>query len=51
LSLSQNTVKHHIQTILNKLGAENRRQAVVLAQKMDLKKSDYIFSQPEQVNL
>lgn len=39
LFLSENTVKHHIHSILEKLGVENRRQASVLAKQMGLKKS------------
>ncbi|MEW6287348.1 MAG: response regulator transcription factor [Chloroflexota bacterium] len=38
LFLSENTVKHHIHSILEKLGVENRRQASVLAKQMGLKK-------------
>ena len=33
-SLSENTVKHHIHNILDKLGVENRRQASVIARQM-----------------
>ncbi len=39
LYLSENTVKHHIRSILEKLGVENRRQAGALAAQMGLKKS------------
>lgn len=38
LYLSENTVKHHIHSILEKLGVENRRQASVLAKQMGLKR-------------
>jgi DNA-binding NarL/FixJ family response regulator len=40
LFLSENTVKHHIHSILEKLGVENRRQAGTLAKQMGLKKSN-----------
>jgi len=40
LFLSENTVKHHIHSILEKLGVENRRQAGALAKQMGLKKSN-----------
>lgn len=39
LFLAENTVKHHIHSILEKLGVENRRQAGVIAKQMGLKKS------------
>jgi two-component system nitrate/nitrite response regulator NarL len=39
LYLSENTVKHHIHSILDKLGVENRRQAGLVAKQMVLKKS------------
>lgn len=39
LYLSENTVKHHIHSILEKLGVENRRQAGALAKQMGLKKT------------
>lgn len=39
LYLSENTVKHHIRSILEKLGVENRRQAGEIARHMGLKKS------------
>lgn len=39
LYLSENTVKHHIHSILEKLGVENRRQAGELAVQMELKKN------------
>jgi len=39
LYLSENTVKHHIHSILDKLGVENRRQAGLIAKQMVLKKS------------
>lgn len=38
LYLSENTVKHHIHSILEKLGVENRRQAGALARQIGLKK-------------
>jgi len=37
--LSENTVKHHIHSILKKLDVENRQQAGMLARRMDLKKA------------
>jgi two-component system nitrate/nitrite response regulator NarL len=37
LFLSENTVKHHVQSILDKLGVENRRQAGQLARQAGLK--------------
>jgi DNA-binding NarL/FixJ family response regulator len=37
-SISENTVKHHIHSILEKLRVENRRQAGVIAKQMGLKK-------------
>jgi two-component system nitrate/nitrite response regulator NarL len=40
LYLSENTVKHHIHSILEKLGVENRRQAGVVAKQLGLKKSN-----------
>jgi DNA-binding NarL/FixJ family response regulator len=43
LYLSENTVKHHIHSILEKLGVENRRQAATLAKQMGLKKSKTDF--------
>jgi len=39
LYLSENTVKYHIHSILEKLGVENRRQAGVIAKQMGLGKS------------
>jgi len=39
LYLSQNTVKHHIHNILDKLGINNRRQAGVIARQMGLKRN------------
>lgn len=36
LVLSENTVKHHIHNILDKLGTENRRAAGILARKLGL---------------
>ena len=38
LVLSENTVKHHVHSILEKLEVENRRQAGILAKQMGLKK-------------
>jgi len=38
LYLSENTVKHHIHSILEKLGVENRHQAGTMAKQMGLKK-------------
>ena len=38
LVLSENTVKHHVHSILEKLEVDNRRQAGVLAKQMGLKK-------------
>lgn len=39
LYLAENTVKHHIHNILEKLGVENRRQAGVIAKQIGLKKN------------
>ena len=39
LYLSENTVKHHIHNILDKLGVDNRRQAGQIAREMGLKKN------------
>jgi DNA-binding NarL/FixJ family response regulator len=39
LYLSENTVKHHIHSILEKLGVENRRQAGEIARRIGLKKN------------
>ena len=39
LYLSENTVKHHIHSILEKLDVENRRQAGEIARQMDVKKN------------
>ena len=36
LYLSENTVKHHIRSILEKLGVENRREAAVIANQLKL---------------
>jgi DNA-binding NarL/FixJ family response regulator len=36
LSISENTVKHHIHSILEKFGVENRRQAGVIAKQIGL---------------
>ncbi len=38
LFLSENTVKHHIHSILDKLGVENRRQAGEIARQLKLKR-------------
>jgi DNA-binding NarL/FixJ family response regulator len=38
LYLSENTVKHHIHNILDKLGVENRRQAGVIARQIYMEK-------------
>ncbi len=37
LFISENTVKHHIRNVFDKLGVKNRRQAAVMAQKLGLK--------------
>lgn len=37
LFISENTVKQHMQKILNKLGVKNRREASLIAQQADLK--------------
>lgn len=42
LFLSQNTVKRHVHSVLDKLGVENRRQAGALAKQIGLKKGKYI---------
>jgi len=39
LYLSENTVKHHVHNILDKLGIENRRQAGLIARQMVLKRN------------
>ena len=39
LYLSENTVKHHIHNILDKLGVNNRREASLIASQMNLKKN------------
>jgi two-component system nitrate/nitrite response regulator NarL len=39
LFLSENTVKHHIHNILDKLGINNRRQAGIIARQLGLKKN------------
>lgn len=39
LYLSENTVKHHIHNILDKLGVNNRREASLMAKQMDLKRN------------
>lgn len=39
LYLSENTVKHHIHSILEKLGVENRRQAGAVAKRLGVKKA------------
>ena len=41
LYLSENTVKHHIHSILEKLGAENRRQAGEIARQLNLKRHSF----------
>jgi len=38
LILSENTIKHHVHSILEKLEVENRRQAGIVAKQMGLKK-------------
>lgn len=38
LFLSENTVKHHIRSILDKLGVSNRHEAGILARQINLKK-------------
>lgn len=38
LFLSENTVKHYIHSILDKLGLENRRQAAIIARQLGLSK-------------
>jgi DNA-binding NarL/FixJ family response regulator len=39
LYLSENTVKHHIHNIFDKLGVNNRREASLIARQMDLKRN------------
>jgi DNA-binding NarL/FixJ family response regulator len=39
LYISENTVKHHIHNILDKLGVNNRREAGLIARQMDLKRN------------
>jgi len=39
LYLSENTVKHHVHNILDKLGIQNRRQAGLIARQMVLKRN------------
>jgi DNA-binding NarL/FixJ family response regulator len=39
LYLAENTVKHHIHSILEKLGVENRRQAGVIAKQLGVRKN------------
>jgi two-component system nitrate/nitrite response regulator NarL len=46
LFLSENTVKHHIHSILEKLGVENRRQAGALAKQMRLTRNKLDTSRP-----
>lgn len=41
LFLSENTVKHHIHNILDKLGVDNRRQAGLIAREVGLKKNNW----------
>jgi DNA-binding NarL/FixJ family response regulator len=38
LYMSENTVKHHIHNVFEKLGVNNRREAGVIARQMDLKR-------------
>ena len=40
LFLSENTVKHHVRSILNKLGVKNRREARVIAHRAGLTSKD-----------
>ncbi|MEW6400309.1 MAG: response regulator transcription factor [Chloroflexota bacterium] len=40
LYLSENTVKHHIHNILDKLGVNNRREAGTIARQLRLRKSE-----------
>ena len=40
LYLSENTVKHHVHNILEKLGINNRRQAGMIAKQLGIKKND-----------
>jgi two-component system nitrate/nitrite response regulator NarL len=47
LFVSENTVKHHIGNVLEKLGVENRRQAGLLARQNGIISN---FSSPENVN-
>jgi two-component system NarL family response regulator len=37
LVISENTVKHHLHNIMNKLGVKNRREAILIAQRAGLK--------------
>jgi DNA-binding NarL/FixJ family response regulator len=39
LYISENTVKHHIHNILDKLGVNNRREAGLIARQMDLQRN------------
>jgi DNA-binding NarL/FixJ family response regulator len=39
LFLSENTVKHHLRNIMDKLGVENRREAILAAKRANLKSS------------
>lgn len=39
--LSENTIKHHMHNLLEKLGVDNRRQAGEIARQMELKISNY----------
>ena len=45
LFLSENTVKHHMRNILNKLGVKNRREASIIAQQAGLGKRSSIHSE------
>jgi len=40
LYLSENTVKHHMHNILDKLGVTNRREAGAMARQMNLRRND-----------
>lgn len=45
LFLSENTVKHHIRNVLNKLQVENRRQAATIARQNGLRSKFYSLAQ------